>query len=128
MIVVTLNDVLKSVPILNNLSKQSMPAKTAFKIMKIIKEVNKQLDDFNQIKQDLISTYGERDEMNNLKIDENNNYIISNDNKENFSTELTEILNERIEICIPQLKLDDLDFFHFSPQELEKIEYCIKEE
>ena len=103
-----------------------MPAKTAFKIMRVMKEINKQLEIFENIKHGLLERYGEYDAKGNLKTNEDNTYSINPELKEDFIQELQDVLNESIEMVTNPLEISDLNSFNFSPAELEKIDYLIK--
>ena len=128
MIAAQLKDILNSMPILKKLSEQQMPALTAFKIMKIIKATDSQFEDFNRTKIGLVEQYGMRGEDDNFLVDDENNIIFSNTNKELYIEELQGVLEEQIDIVAQPLTLKDIENLNLSPTEIMRLDCFIKEE
>lgn len=125
MIEVQVKDIVNSVEIFSALSQKKLNMRMAYQLAKIIKEVQKEFELFQETRMKLINEYAERDEDGRLKIDENNNFTIPREKIQDFQKELNELLETQVELQINKINLDELEDVEFTPMELIKIEKFI---
>lgn len=113
MITVTNHQLEQAIPFLNQLLAQKLPAKAAFKVVKVAKEVEVKFETHKQTLEVLRNTHALKDADGNLvpSLDENgqvveNMYQVAD--PELFQSELTEVYNLTVE----------LDFEPFDPETL----------
>ena len=112
---------------LNELIKKPLKIRTAYKIARLAREIQRELDLFNATKTALIKKYGEQDENGNLIINENNDYKITPENKDAFLKEFQDMMEQKIKLNIEPLTLVELEEERFTPQEIGSIIEFIEE-
>lgn len=122
MITLKLEDLINSTEALQKLSNTSLKARPAFTVSKMLKEAEKELANFNEVRMNLINKYGEKDEEGKLITDENDNCKITAEHINNFSNELKELVATTIEINANKLTLEDLGNADFTPSEIAALE------
>ena len=80
MITMTLNDIFNAVPALREISTKEFPGSVTFKIARLIRELDKEIQLFEEERSKIANKYGEKDENGNLVIQEGGNIKIL-DNK-----------------------------------------------
>lgn len=91
---------------LNSLASQEVPMKTAYKFKSILKLVAEELKKYDELRNELLNKYGDKDPDGKLVVDEKNNVKFSEENLKLFGQKLTELLDA--EVNIGNLKVDDL--------------------
>lgn len=127
MIELKLNDLLNSAATLKILSTKSLKGKTAYKIARILREAEKELILFNETRLEIIKKYGKKKENDELITDENGDCIIKDEYINVFNEEIDELLNNKIEINVDKIKIDELDELNFTPSEIINLEAFIEE-
>lgn len=122
MITLKLEDLVNSTEALQKLSNTSLKARPAFTVSKMLKEAEKELANFNEVRMNLINKYGEKDEEGKLITDENDNCKITAEHINDFSNELQELVATTIEINANKLTLEDLGDADFTPSEIAALE------
>jgi hypothetical protein len=122
MITLKLEDLVNSTEALQKLSNTSLKARPAFTVSKMLKEAEKELANFNEVRMNLINKYGEKDEDGKLITDENDNCKITAEHINDFSNELQELVATTIEINANKLTLEDLGNADFTPSEIAALE------
>lgn len=122
MITLKLEDLVNSTEALQKLSNTSLKARPAFTVSKMLKEAEKELANFNEVRMNLINKYGEKDEEGKLITDENDNCKITAEHINDFSNELKELVATTIEINANKLTLEDLGNADFTPSEIAALE------
>lgn len=119
MIKLTLNELLNSIEVLKKVSDKSFPAKIAFQIARINREVNTESELFTRQREDLIRKLCDHDEDGNIIQDEQGHVHFTAENQHKFEEELTALLiNNPIEINAEPLNMDDFGDIDFTPNEL----------
>lgn len=72
MIKVTIYDLLNANPVLHTLRGKSMVGPCAFAIARLIREVHKELETYDQSRMEIITEYAEKDENGNMKVIDGN--------------------------------------------------------
>lgn len=125
MIVLTLDNLINSVNILQRISSEPLKAKTAYVVAKLIKAADAEMTNFNEIRFNLIDKYGEKDENGEFKT-EGNNVILKKETIDDFNKELQELLNTSLTFNVNKLNLDDLESINFTPSEMIQLEPFIE--
>jgi len=104
----------QTVEALNSLLELNLPAKIAFQLMRIVKELSSLLDDKIKIEKKILDKYMERDENGNpiQATDENGNPIqnaVKIYDIQNFNSELEELNSIEIEIPFDKINFEDLE-------------------
>ncbi len=128
MIKIKMSDLLNSTETLQKLSQKELKARLALSIARLLKEAEREIQNFNEVRMNLIKKYGEKDENGELVTDESGNCKILPDGVETFSKELNDIIGTEIEINANKLRLDDLDNLDFTPSDMAVLEPFINEE
>ena len=125
MITVKISDLLNSTEALQKLAKTELKAKLAWLVGKLLKAADKEVQDFNEARMNLIKKYGEKNEAGDLITDENDNCKISQENTAQFSAELNELIDSTVEISVNKIKIEDLENVSFTPAEMAQLEAFI---
>ena len=122
MIKVSLNEILDAGDTLSEIMKQQFRGSLAFKIARMAREFNKEIETFNIEKQKIIEKYCEKDENGQLKIDDNGMVKVLDESKDTIVKEMDNLLETQVEINVDKLPLDALDEFNITPQQMVAIE------
>lgn len=112
---------------LNELIQKPLKIRTAYKIARLAREIQKELELFETTKVSLVKKYGELDENGKPVILENGNYKIKSESSKEFLTEYQDMLTQKISLNIEPLSLEELEEERFTPQEISSIIDFIKE-
>lgn len=127
MITVSIREILNSAEIMQKLSKRQFKGKVAFQIARILRYIDEELKSFNEARSNLIEVYGERDESDNLVMDENNNYKIQKDKITELNQEIEELLNTSIQINADAINMKNIENEDFTPADILLLEPFIEE-
>ena len=122
MIKIKLNDVVNATETFNKIMQQSFKGSLAFKIARLARELDKEMQTFNEERQKIIQKYGNKDENGELIIDKNGNVKFDNANIEEINQEFSSLLETELEINADKLPMDSIDNFEITPQEMLNIE------
>lgn len=103
------------------ISKQNLPVRISYKISKLIKKLSDEWNFFEGHRQQLIKKYC--NEENKEKIDD-----ISPVKKEEFYTELNDLLEEGVEVDFALIKLSEIEQISLSPLDMIRLEKIIVDE
>lgn len=118
MIELTVQEMIDSIPTLRELSNKQLKSKVAFRVARLLREVQAESETFETARINLVKLYGAKDENGELKADENGNTYIEQEHVAEFNSELTDLLNNKITINGDKLSLDDLGDETFTPQQM----------
>ena len=122
MINIKMNDLLGCTDVLQKLAAKELKARLALQIARLLKEAERELANFNEVRMNLIKKYGEKDENGELITDENGNCKIEQVGLDTFSKELNDLVTMEVEINANKIKLDDIDGLDFTPTEMVALE------
>lgn len=118
MIEVKLNDIVNNIQIFQDLSTKCFPARTAFLISRILKQVTDEYNLFQDTRTNLIKQYGDRDENGEIIIDENKNVHLSENNLDKFNQEIRDLLDTPITMELDKIPLSALEAVDFTPSQM----------
>lgn len=127
MIKVSLNNIVNSIDTFQVIMQQSFKGSLAFKIARLARELNKEMETFSEQRRKIVNEYSLKDENGEIKADENGNIQITPDRIQEFNTEFTNLLNTEVEINADKLPMDSIDDFEVSPQQMLNIEMFFEE-
>ena len=127
MIKVNLNDIVNSVDTFQTIMGQSFKGSLAFKIARLARELNKEMETFNEQRRKILNEYCVKDENGELKPDENGNVQIIPDKINEFNNEFSNLLATEVEINADKLPMDNIDSFDITPQQMLNIEMFFEE-
>lgn len=127
MIDIKLNDIVEGISCMQELSTRTLRSRPAYKIAKLLKEVNNEYQIFNEQRRALIEKYGTKDENGQLAVDENGNYRIVQEKIGEFNKELQELLDTEINLNCSKIDLDDLDGEEFTPTQMMQMSAFLSE-
>lgn len=113
---------------LNKLTDVDINANIAFKLMRIIKELSSIIEDKNKMEQIIINKHAEKDENGQViqAKDENGNNIPGGINIKDmnaFSSEISDFMEQEIEIAYEKINFEDLNLKTAKVKDLMKLEF-----
>lgn len=118
MIELTVQEMIDSIPTLRELSNKQLKSKVAFRVARLLREVQAESETFETARVNLVKLYAAKDENGEIKTDENGNTYIEQDKIEEFNKELRDLLDNTITINGDKISLDDLGDETFTPQQM----------
>lgn len=116
MIKVTLQEVLDAKPGLEALSRATVSGINAFKIGRVIRDINKEIEVFDEERKKYIEKYAMRDEKNVI-VTENGMIKIKEENIPLYNQALQKMLETEIEINTEKMSIEDLANVSITPQQ-----------
>jgi hypothetical protein len=115
---ITISEILNGKPVLEKLVDKEISIKTAYKLSRMIKVLNEELQTFEESRQKLVQQYGE--------VQEDDSIAVQEDNIEAFNTELADLLTAEIEVGCEPMNIDEFaDSVEMKTAELMMIEKFI---
>ena len=102
MIKVTIYDLLSANPVLHTLRGKSMVGPGAFAVARLIREVQKELETYDQSRMEIIEQYAEKDENGQMKVVEGNAQIKPN-KLEECKLKIHECASQEVELNVSPL-------------------------
>lgn len=127
MIEMTVQEMIDSVSALRGINEKKMPAKTAYQFARIIREVEKELNSFQEARKKLIERFAKKDENGKLIEDEEGNVQIFPEKEKDFKKEAEDLMKTKVKINCECINLDDILDNEFSPGEIGELFKFIKE-
>jgi single-stranded DNA-specific DHH superfamily exonuclease len=115
----TILDILNGQAALEKLVGQEVKISAAFRLSKLIKEINEELQLFEEHRQSLVKKYGDEQEDGNV--------VIPEDKLEEFQTEFNELLTTEVDLKHDPIAVDDLGDVEMTTAELLLIEKFLTE-
>lgn len=122
MITVKLSDLLNSTETLQKLAQKDFKAKLAWSIARLLKAAEKEIQEFNETRMNLINKYGMKDEQGELVTDDSGNCKINPDRINDFTSELNELLNTNVELTSGKIDMQLLENIEFTPSDMAILE------
>ena len=125
MITVSLEEILSALPAIEKLSDLSFNGADAFEIARLIRELDKEVQLFNQKREELVNKYCERDKEGNILIEDNNVHIKS-EYIQQYNDTLQDMLKVQIDINVAPLSIGILKNVMLSPKQALGLEQFFK--
>lgn len=124
----------ETISILNEIVEMDVKALAAFRLMKIIKEVDEIVKNRQESELNLVKRYAEKEEDGSIKtpLDENGkpvngSFEISDENKEEFNKQINELLEYENTLDFDPIKINDLGLEKISVKKLIKLDFLLTE-
>lgn len=127
MIKTTVAKLMAAQDVLQKIVSASLPARECWKALRTLREIEKESGTITDARRELCKKYAVLDEQGNFKPDEEGNFMIRDEAKQDFMKEMTDFLNEELEIDCEGFGWDVLDKIEFTPAELAKIDDFIED-
>ena len=125
MITMTVNDLLNVIPVLRELLDKPFKGATAFKLARLMRELDKETTLFEESRQKLAEKYGERDENGNFVFSENGNIQLQADKLEECNIEMLGLLNTTIEVNADKISMEAFDDIDLAPAQVMAIDVLV---
>lgn len=126
MINVKIADLLNSTETLQKLAQKDFKAKLAWSISRLLKAAEKEIQEFNETRMNLIKKYGDKDENGELVTDEKGNCKIDNAHLQEFTSELNDLISAEVEINANKIDIELLEDIEFTPSDMATLEPFIE--
>lgn len=126
LIKVKMYNVMAAKDIFMRILSSNFTGRQAFILSRALKEIDKEIVDFNKAKDFILLKYAEKDEHNNTVTNDKNTVKIAEDKYNDVNNELQELLYTEIEINMEPIPLEWLDNLQFTPKEMIDLEPFIK--
>lgn len=127
MINTKLRNIVECADIMRELSTKSLKGRVAFRVARLLRELEKEFTLFNEKRMDLIKEYAQKDENGEMKSDENGNVTLDQDRLTEFYQSLDDLLNADVEINAEKIDAEDLGDVEFTPTQIISLEPFINE-
>lgn len=125
MITLTLNDIFNAVPALREISTKEFSGSTTFKIARLIRELDKEIQLFEEERMKIANKYGEKDENGNLIPQENGTIKIPDDKVQECNEEFQALFNTQVEINANKLPIEIFDSIEMTPTQAMNLEAIV---
>ena len=116
---VKLIDVYNSVPVMNKILETPMNASLAFQLTKLLKTLNDEMKSIEEQRIKLVEKYGTKQEGEAV--------VVSDENKEKFMSEFTQLLNTDVDLTWEPLSVSKMEGLQLSVNEMSRIQFLFKE-
>ena len=117
-----LGEVVTAMPAIQKLMDASLSASIAFRIGKFAKEVEPHITTYEKVRQELLEKFGTKgDEEENGQVQ----YSFANGTSEKFMTELTTLLEEKVNLKFKKMKVSDLEGAELTPRDMMSLEWAL---
>ena len=117
MITMKITDILNVVPTLQEMANKSFPGATSFKIARLIRELDKEIQLFDKQRTEIAQEFGEKDASGQLVFTEEGNVKIIESKIEECNAKLESIFNTKIEINADKLSYSSIESADFTPSQ-----------
>ena len=125
MITMTVNDLLNVIPVLRELLNKPFKGSTAFKLARLMRELDKETTLFEESRQKLAEKFGIRDEDGNLAFDENGNIRLQPEKLSECSEEMIGLLNTKLEINAEKVPMEAFTDIDIAPAQVVAIDTLV---
>lgn len=115
--------------LLGALSHKALPVKVSYAIAKNISKIENELKVYNEERQKLLNKYAEKNEKDEIIMNEDNSLKIAKEHIDDWNKDIKELLDIKVEIDIHKFKFDDLvnSNCELTPADLMVLDYMIEE-
>lgn len=126
MIKVAIRDIVDGLGVIKDLSTKTMPAVTAYKVARLLKNILEEYNLYNKTRLNLINKYAELNDDGSVRTN-GQNIVIQNDKIQVCNEEIQQLLDSEVELNASALTLDELDALSFTPAQMYLLQPFINE-
>jgi hypothetical protein len=101
---------------MSKLAANNLPIKTAFKLKKIVADLDEEISRYHETRKEYLGKYAERGEDGEILQNSQGGAVLTDENQELFLQELSELL--QLEVEVETVKVDELGDISMTPLEL----------
>lgn len=113
---ITIAELINATQIFNKIINKELSPITSFKLVKLVKAINAEIEIFEKEKMKLLEKYGTKND--------DNTYNISEENTANWNKDITDLLSLEVDISADKINLSNEDI-KISPADMMLIEQFI---
>ena len=117
MITMKITDILNVVPTLQEMANKRFPGATSFKIARLMRELDKEIQLFDKQRAEIAQEFGEKDASGQLVFPEEGNVKIIESKIEECNAKLESIFSTEIEINADKLSYSSIESADFTPSQ-----------
>ena len=117
MITMKITDILNVVPTLQEMANKRFPGATSFKIARLMRELDKEIQLFDKQRAEIAQEFGEKDASGQLVFTEEGNVKIIESKIEECNAKLESIFSTEIEINADKLSYSSIESADFTPSQ-----------
>jgi hypothetical protein len=125
MIILTLKEIFNAVPFLREISNKEFPSSTAFKIARLIRELDKEIELFEIERTKIIYKNCEKDHNGNPVLLENGNIKLLEHKIEDATTELNTLFKNQVEINAEKIPILAFNSIELTPEQAINLEAIV---
>ena len=120
-----LGEIVAGIEAINKLLDAPLKARTAFRLGKLSKELSPHFETYEKVRQELLEKFGEKVDSD----DENGQvqYSFANGTAEKFQTELIAMLEEKVDVKVRKIKINELNGANLTARDMMALEWLIAE-
>ena len=112
-----ITDILNVVPTLQEMANKRFPGATSFKIARLMRELDKEIQLFDKQRAEIAQEFGEKDASGQLVFTEEGNVKIIESKIEECNAKLESIFSTEIEINADKLSYSSIESADFTPSQ-----------
>lgn len=126
MITIRLEELVNAIPVLTNLGTQDFSGRIAFSILKLLKKLEEEYQLFEKTREKIVLKYAKKDDAGQPLVVDGRISILE-DSIKTCNKEITDLLQNIVQIDSNKIKAEWLDEVRLSPQSIIEIEPFIEE-
>ena len=113
---VTVKNVMDGMEALKTLMSKKLKARTAYKVGRLARDVEDELNEVNKTYREIVTKYGEPSENNP------DEYVVPNERINEYNNEINEFMATELELTVDKIPMKELEDENFTPSEIIRLE------
>lgn len=113
---VTVKNVMDGMDALKTLMGKNLKARTAYKVGRLARDVEDELNEVNKTYREIVTKYGEPSENNP------DEYVVPNERINEYNNEINEFMATELELTVDKIPMKELEDENFTPSEIIRLE------
>ena len=122
-----LGEIVAGIEAINKLLDAPLKARTAFRLSKLSKELQPHFETYEKVRQELLEKFGTKVESNDDSQEGQIQYTFSNGTAEKFQAELIAMLEEKVDVKVRKVKLNELNGSELTARDMMALEWLISD-
>jgi len=122
-----LGEIVAGIEAINKLLDAPLKARTAFRMSKLSKELQPHFETYEKVRQELLEKFGTKVESDDDTPEGQVQYTFANGTAEKFQKELIAMLEEKVDVKVRKVKLNELNGSELTARDMMALEWLIAE-
>ena len=122
-----LGEIVAGIEAINKLLDAPLKARTAFRLSKLSKELQPHFETYEKVRQELLEKFGTKVESSDDSPEGQVQYTFANGTAEKFQAELIAMLEEKVDVKVRKVKLNELNGSELTARDMMALEWLIAE-